>query len=250
MTQQALNQNLIERVAVGDLLRRSSRSSGEHTALVDFPGGQRRTLSYRQLNQRVNQLARGLMAKGLQQGDKLALVSSNNSDMLVVYFACYKLGVVAVPINFLQGADDIRYNLEHSGTRAVVYENILANIIRPCMQGNDTIAFSAQIGSEPGAADYSLDELIAGQDSSELEDRIIRDRDTAHMIYTSGTTSRPKAVETSHLALVMAAMGAALELDIRKHSSVLLVLPLFHCAALSQTLPALLRASKVVLHAA
>lgn len=248
MTDNSLNQNIIERVTMGDMLRRRSRADGDKLALVDFPGGQRREYTFSELNKRVNQLAHGLMAKGIKQGEKLALVSSNCSDMFVTYFACYKLGVIVVPINFMQSPDDIRYNLEHSETVAVVYEDILAGVIRPCMSGNDNIRLSMQIGSDAGDSDISMDDLIKGQSEEEILDRIINDRDTAHMIYTSGTTSRPKAVETSHLALMIAALTGALELDTKKQGCMLLILPLFHCAALSMSFPTLLRSGSIVIH--
>jgi len=248
MNRRELEQNLIERVTVGDMLRRRARDSADKLALVDFPGGQRREMSYSQLNQRVNQLAHGLQAKGFKQGEKLALVSSNQSDMLVVYFACYKLGIVTVPINFMQAAEDMRYNLEHSESVIVIYEDILADLISPCFTGNDHIRLSVQLGSNAGQADTSLDALLANQSDAEIEDRIIKDRDTAHMIYTSGTTSRPKAVETSHLSLVISALTSAVELDTTQGSAHLLILPLFHCAALSLAFPTLLRSGTLVLH--
>lgn len=250
MTDSSLNQNIIERVAMGDMLRRRSRDCGNEIALVDFPGGQRREFTYSELNTRVNQMAHGLMQKGIKQGEKLAMVSSNRSDMFITYFACYKLGVIVVPINFMQGAEDIRYNLEHSETVAVVYEDILAGVILPCTEGNESIRLSVQMGSEQGEADISLDALIEGQSTEEILDRIIKDRDTAHMIYTSGTTSRPKAVETSHLSLMMAALTGALELEVKENGCMLLILPLFHCAALSMSFPTLLRRGSIVIHSA
>lgn len=250
MKNRALEQNLIERVAMGDLLRRRSRDSGNFPAIVDFYKGERQELSYSELNNRVNQLAHGFISKGLKQGDKLALISSNQRDMVTVYFACYKLGVVVVPINFMQSVDDIRYNIEHSETVATVYENIFSELISSCIEGNTNIRFTTQIGQDCGNADYCLDELIIGQSHSEIEDRIIQDRDTAHLIYTSGTTSRPKAVESSHLALMIAALTCTIELAIVKQSRLQIVLPLFHCAALSILFPILLRSGCAVIHAA
>lgn len=250
MKSSELEQNLIERVAMGDLLRRRSRDSAHLPALIDFHKGNRREISYGELNSRVNQLAHGFISKGLKQGDKLALISSNRSDMVIVYFACYKLGVVVVPINFMQSADDIRYNFEHSESVAIVYENTFSELVLSCIEGNANIRFTTQIGADSGDADYSLDELISGQSESEIEDRIIKDRDTAHLIYTSGTTSRPKAVESSHLALMLAALTFSIELEVVKQNRLLVVLPLFHCAALSVMFPTLLRSGCVVIHGA
>ncbi|GAC18336.1 class I adenylate-forming enzyme family protein [Paraglaciecola arctica] len=250
MRDKALEKNLIERVAMGDLLRRRSRDSAGKTALVDFPKGGRRETTYGELNNRVNQLAYGLTSKGLKQGDKLSLISTNQRDMVVVYFACYKLGVIVVPINFMQNIDDIRYNFEHSESVAIVYEDIFNDIVLSLCSNSDNIMLTAQIGKEKGQANYALDELIVHQNTTEVEDRIIVDRDTAHMIYTSGTTSRPKAVESSHLTLMMSALAGVIELDINKQSRMMVVLPLFHCAALSILHPTLLRGGCAVLHAA
>ncbi|WP_166422019.1 class I adenylate-forming enzyme family protein [Paraglaciecola sp. 20A4] len=250
MRDKALEKNLIERVAMGDLLRRRSRDSAHLPALVDFVDSVRHEITYGELNNRVNQLAHGLISKGVKQGDKLALISTNQSDMVVVYFACYKLGVVAVPINFMQSADDIRYNFEHSESVAIVYQGMFTDIVMGLIEGNDKVKLTVQIGKERGSANVSLDGLIEGQSTSEIEDRIIADRDTAHMIYTSGTTSRPKAVESSHLTLTMAALTGVIELDINKQNRLLLVLPLFHCASLSILHPILMRSGCAVLHAA
>ncbi|WJG08074.1 class I adenylate-forming enzyme family protein [Aliiglaciecola sp. LCG003] len=250
MRDKALEKNLIERVAMGDLLRRRSRDSAHLPALVDFHQGQRSEISYGELNNRVNQLAHGLISNGLKQGDKLALISTNQTDMVVVYFACYKLGVVVVPINFMQSIDDIRYNFEHSESVAIVYQEMFSDMVLALLEGNTSIKLTAQIGNQRGRANFSLDELIDGHSTSEIEDRLIADRDTAHMIYTSGTTSRPKAVESSHLTLTIAALTGVIELDINKQNRMLLVLPLFHCAALSILHPILLRSGCAVLHAA
>ena len=72
-----LNLNLIERVAIGDMLRRRARDSGDREALVEFIDGARVALTFGEFNQQVNQLVRGLRAQGLNQGDRLALIASN-----------------------------------------------------------------------------------------------------------------------------------------------------------------------------
>jgi len=230
---EALNQNLIERVNIGDMLRRRARDNANSEALILNENGQRSSVTFSELNARVNQLARGLRAKGLNQHDRLALISANNLDFLTVMFACYKLGVVAVPINFLQTPDDIRYNIENSESVIVVYDPLLEEIALPCIEGNDRILCSVNMATEIGKADTTLNQLIDQQSASDLEDCVILDRDTAHMIYTSGTTSRPKGVETSHLSLYFSAMGNAISLSAPLGQKQLLVLPMFHCAAVS-----------------
>lgn len=244
----ALEENLISRVAVGDMLRRRARDSADKIALVDFPDGERREYSYGELNGRVNQLVRGLRDRGVKQGDKLALMSLNQSDMLLVYFACYKMGVVIIPINFVQNPDDIRYNLEHSGTSVLVYHPQLEALSMQCMEGLSELRLTVNLGASSALAHCSLNELTEGHSDAELDDCIILERDTAQMMYTSGTTSRPKAVATSHLSLVMAALTGALELNIKQQKAHLIVLPLFHVAAMSLALPTLMTAGTLIIH--
>ncbi len=249
MNQQQLHKNLVERVAMGDLLRRRARDSGALPALVDYYAGTRRQITYSELNSKVNQLAHALMHQGVKQGDKLAILAINQIDVVVTYFACYKLGVIAVPINFMQSVDDVRFNLEHSETSIVVYDNILVDLVNASTSGNTNIAFTLALGKEKGSATYALETFIEGHSAAEIEDRVIQDRDTAHMIYTSGTTSKPKAVETSHLSLTISALTGAIELELSAQCKMLLVLPMFHCTALSILYPIMLRSGCSVLHA-
>ncbi len=230
--QDDLNLNIISRVATGDILRRRARDSGNSEALVEYVDGKRRAISYRDLNNRVNQIGRGLRTHGLQQGDRLALVSGNSINFVAVLFACYKTGIVAVPINFLQQADDVRYNFEHGEVKAVVYQDILEDLCCECAEGLDAISLKVAIGSTNGAAHTTLDNLANTESTEEIMDVIINDRDVAQILYTSGTTSRPKGVETSHLALVISSMNSPINLDMRKGCASLSVLPLFHVTAI------------------
>ena len=249
MNTQLLEKNLVERVAIGDLLRRRARDSGNLPALVDFYSNERRSLTYRALNTKVNKLANALVQKGIQQGDRLAVLAMNQIDVVVIYFACYKLGVIVVPINFMQSVPDVKFNVEHSGAKVVAFDPLLSNLALAATNDNKNINFTLQIGQDEGEATYALETLIKNSPDTEIEDRIIGDRDTAHMIYTSGTTSKPKAVETSHLSLTIAALTAAIELALSSECKMLLVLPLFHCTALSILYPTFLRGGCCTLHA-
>lgn len=242
-----LNRNLMERVAIGDMLRRRARDSGNREALVEFIDGNRVALTYREFNACVNQLVRGLRSKGLHQGDRLALMASNRIDFLTVAFACYKAGLVLVPINFLQNPEDIRYNFEHAEVKAVIYEQAQESIAIACCQGLDNIQLKVVIDGEAGQADANLARLIEGFDSGEIEDIVICDRDGAQLLYTSGTTSRPKGVETSHLALYFASLSNPLSMNFGRFHAHLVVLPVFHSAALCLCLCTLQTGGKLVL---
>ena len=249
MNTQQLEKNLVERVAIGDLLRRRARDSGNLPALVDFYNNERRSVTYRELNTKVNNLANALMQKGIQQGDRLAVLAMNQIDVVTIYFACYKLGVIVVPINFMQSVSDVTFNIEHSGAKVVVFDPLLSDLALAAAGNNNKLSFTIQIGQHEGKATFALETFIKNSSETEIEDRIISDRDTAHMIYTSGTTSKPKAVETSHLSLTIAALTASIELELSSQCKMLLVLPLFHCTALSILYPTFLRSGCCTLHA-
>jgi acyl-CoA synthetase (AMP-forming)/AMP-acid ligase II len=90
-----LNDSLIQRVNVGDLLTRSAARAPAKDAVID---GERR-FSYREFEALANRVAHGLFALGYRPGDALALMSGNSAEFLATYFACAKIGVVCVPIN-------------------------------------------------------------------------------------------------------------------------------------------------------
>jgi len=94
------------------MLRRRARSDGSSDAIVEYVEGERRATTCARLNSHANKIARGLRANGLRQGGRLTLVAGNSSHFLAVMFACFKAGIVVVPINHLQNSDDVRFNFE------------------------------------------------------------------------------------------------------------------------------------------
>jgi len=247
--QSTLNKNLIERVAMGDMLRRRARDTANREALVDFAYGKRRSLSYREFNSQVNRLVRGLRDHKLQQGDVLALLCSNRIEFMLFAFACYKAGIIFMPINFLQNAADIRYNLEHAEASAIVFEPNLAQLALECADGLERISVRVAIGQQADDGCVASDDLMKSDNDAEIEDIVIQDRDIAQLIYTSGTTSRPKGVKTSHLALYFSSLANPIGGDFRRFHRHLLVLPVFHCAAQSLCFGTLQMGGKLVLNA-
>ncbi len=243
-----LNQNIITRVAMGDVLRRRARDAGEKEAVVEFINGERVALNFNEANNKVNQLARGLRSLGLQQGDRLALVSGNSINFMLTLFACYKTGIICVPINFLQNPDDVRFNFEHAEVKALVYQAELENLCCQCSEGLGDVKYKITMGVSEGAADATLQQLCDGQSNEEILDTIINDRDVAQILYTSGTTSRPKGVETSHLALVLSSLNTPLTLDMTRGGSALNVLPMFHTTAIGGLLYCVQMAGSFVIH--
>lgn len=217
---------IISRVAIGDFLRRAARRGPDKTALIDHD----RRLSYGALDAEVSRCAQALLSAGLQPGDRVASLCNNSLEFIVGMFGIHRAGMVWVPINTGLNVDDIRYILEHSESRYVLVDASL--YARP--------ELGTLLDSTPGrglvlggtAADggfAAFAEALATQSADEPHVEI-RDRDVAQIMYTSGTTGRPKGVMQSHLSVVMAALANAVEIGITRKDVANCMMPLFHCA--------------------
>jgi acyl-CoA synthetase (AMP-forming)/AMP-acid ligase II len=215
-----LQDNLARRVNVGDLLLRAAERFPRKDALVD---GARR-FTYPALNAWSNRLAHGLLARGLGPGDRLAIMSANRAEFLVTYFACAKIGVALVPINLLWGASEIGYVLRHARANAVVVEAALQPRLQPALPERVPLFV---LDGEAG-----FHALCDGQPGHEPE-RIVSNDAAISILYTSGTTSAPKGVVGSHLAITLDSLGTALDTRMTDADCITVMLPLFHTAQLN-----------------
>ena len=242
-----LELNLIRRIAMGDCLRRRATDRGSREAVVEFVEGRRVALSFRELNDRVNRLVHGLRARGIHQGDRVAILGGNTSEFLICLWSCFKGGFVAVPVNFLQNPDDVAYNIQHSGARAVFADARLHALVDSVTAGLGDLVLGTLAG--PGTAKHpAFTEFMAGQPETEVADIIIQDDDLAQIMYTSGTTARPKGVMLSHKNLFLSSLNVVLSIGSNKDStSHAAVLPLFHITAEMFSLTAIHVGGKTVL---
>jgi acyl-CoA synthetase (AMP-forming)/AMP-acid ligase II len=197
--------NLITRVNVGDALTRTAGRFPDQPAVVD---GDRRW-TYAELNARVNRVANGLAARGYLRGDVLALASGNSCEFLLTYFACAKLGVVCVPMNLGWRADEIAYVLDHSQSRGIVVEAQLVGQVVvgvekvPAVQ-DVIVAYGTDGTYEQTLPDRNwLTFADLHDDSADEPEHVVAERDAFSYLYTSGTTSFPKGVIGSHLAIYL-----------------------------------------------
>jgi acyl-CoA synthetase (AMP-forming)/AMP-acid ligase II len=230
-----LAKNLITRVNVGDALTRTAARQPDHLAVVD---GERR-VTYAALNEWVNRVANGLDALGYQRGHALALASGNSVEFLVTYFACAKLGVVCVPLNLGWRADEIAYVLDHSESRGIVIET---QLLPQVLAGVEKVPAVHDVIVAPGTGgtveqnlldrQWHTFESVAVDDVREPE-RFVDERDAVSYLYTSGTTSFPKGVVGSHLAIYLESLMVAAESGLSGADRIACLMPLFHTAQLN-----------------
>ena len=227
--------DLIHRVNVGDSLTRSAAARPDKIAVVD---GDRR-LTYAELDAWVNRIAHGLAHEGWQRGDALGLASGNSAEFLAVYYACAKLGVVCVPINPGWRPDEVAYVLGHSRAKGLAVETQLVDAMGDALRKATGVTevivlpgLHAEYAAEPA------DRLWVTLADREAEDTYtptaeVADRDPLTYLYTSGTTSFPKGVVASHLAIYLESMSTALDSGWSAADAFAAMMPMFHTAQLN-----------------
>jgi long-chain acyl-CoA synthetase len=218
----------IGRVVIGDILKRAAQRFPDRVAVTD---GERR-VSFAEIERDANRFANYLVSRGLKPGEKISTICNNSVEFVKALFGIHRAGLVWVPINTMLPPDDMDFILDHAEVNfALIDDNLYAQPDRRAAllkRGIDLIAVDLT-GKAAAAGLQNFNELLKGQPESE-PDIAFDDRDLAMIIYTSGTTSRPKGAMHCHLAVVMAVMSNCIELKLDRNDGVTGQFPLFHCA--------------------
>ena len=217
--------------SVGDLLHRTARRYPDKPAVV---AGELR-VTYAEFDVAVNRAAHALSARGLRRGDRLALLSHNCFEFAVLVFATAKLGVVLVPVNFMLGADEVAFVLQHSGARGIVAEDALAATADAALATagvQDPIRGWVPSAGRPPAPGWEDVGPWWREGPPGAPEVHVGDDDPLRLMYTSGTESRPKGVVLSSRSLIAQYVSCAIDGgmstdDVEVHS-----LPMYHCAQL------------------
>ena len=217
---------------LGEMLRRSAARSPQKPAVICRD----RIVSYEALDRSTDALARWLLREGLQTGDRVAIHWCNSVEVVNLYFACFKAGLIAVPVNNRLKAPEIGYVLRHSGAKL-------------CFSQPELAPLSEEVRADCPDLWHiytALPALRTTEFGSIALPEITPDR-VAAILYTSGTTARPKGVMHTHISLIAASeLMSSLGLD--PTHTLLAATQMVHIAALSCVLlPGICCGAKVVL---
>ncbi|MFD4630411.1 long-chain fatty acid--CoA ligase [Streptomyces sp. NPDC058284] len=232
---------------IGSWPARRARRTPDRVALVH----EETETTYRELHRRVLRLAHGLRSLGMGRGDRVAHLGPNHPSFVETLFAAGVLGAVFVPLNTRLTAAELAYNLSDAGATVLVHgteQGATAAEAATEAGVRHRVALGASGASgASGTAAVGYDELLDGAATEPLDEAVAPD-DPCMIMYTSGTTGRPKGAVLSHANVTWNSVNVLVDSDLAGDEVTLAVAPLFHTAALNMTcLPTLLKGGRVVL---
>jgi fatty-acyl-CoA synthase len=190
-------------------------------------------LTYAELAERVARLARGLREVGVRRGDRVAYLGPNLPSFVETMFAATALGAVFVPLNTRLAAGEVQYQLEDCDARLLVFAPQGASVVEALDTGSRTVVAVAGADVSAGQRDYET--LLDTGSPEPLDETVARD-EPAIIMYTSGTTGRPKGAVLTHANITWNCVNVMIDVDIAHDERTLVSAPLFHVAALDMTL--------------
>jgi O-succinylbenzoic acid--CoA ligase len=223
--------------SVHAMLEDAIRQHGERDALV-FEG---RRWTWRELGDQVGQVAAGLAAHGVERGDRVALFLGNLPEFIFTLYAVQRLGAVAVPVSVREQKPGLEYILNQCGARLIVHEAALSARV-PDVGACPALLARIVVGDTTGAGNFT-DLASHGAIASAAE---VGEEDTALILYTSGTTGRPKGAMLTHFGIVHSAMHfeACMRLTSADRSG--LVVPASHVTGIIAIIATMLRVGGAV----
>ncbi len=204
-----------------DLLARAAYVYPDKVAVVH---GDRR-LTYGELGDRAWRLANALRATGLRKGDRVATLTANSPAMLEAHFAVPAAGGILVTVNTRLSSAEIGYILEHSGSRYLLLDAELEELVEPLDLGKISVIRVA----DTGAADDPYEQFLADGSPEQPESWLEDEEETISINYTSGTTGRPKGVQYTYRGAYLNALNEAIVARLSPESVYLWLQPMFHC---------------------
>ncbi|GMG81759.1 fatty acid--CoA ligase [Paralimibaculum aggregatum] len=212
---------------IARILEASAERYPNHTALVF----EDRRWTYVEWLGRVRRFAQALADLGVRPGDRVAFYVSTSENSVTTYFACQVLGAVAVPLNFRLSPGEAAYIIQDSGARVLVYgRHLTENALKIAAQVrsvHDFIGCAYDRANVPEGHHHF--DTLAEQTEDRNEPRPAPRADAlSALVYTSGTTGRPKGVMHTHANDMAIAMNCVMEYGLSHNDNALHIAPLYH----------------------
>lgn len=218
-------------LTLGRLLDAQARTAPDRLGVRDLD----RALTFGQWNSRAQRLANALTGGlALAKGDRVAVLAYNRLEWAEIYAACAKSGLIVVPINFRLAPAEIRFLIEDADAACLLAEDSLYGQIEEIrghldLPDNRFVHFGGAATPEGWQAYEELIVMASGR----MSDVVVADVDPWALMYTSGTTGKPKGVVRSHRGMTLLSLATQVELSIGRADDALLVMPMCHANSLN-----------------
>ncbi len=216
-------------IAVNDWVAHHARFKPTAKSMIDLAS--RRTFTYGDMHDRVGRAAGMLRAHNIQQGDRVAFLMMNSSDLLEVIFACWRIGAVCVALNFRLTPVELAFILNNSETSLLIYDDVFEAATGPLKEITDVTHY---VNTDCMGGDSAYERGLAGaKPVTEMVSQTLDDH--ALLMYSSGTTGTPKGVIITHGMMYFAPASGARAGGMNPDNVTLSNMPLFHIGALNVT---------------
>ncbi|SHF81964.1 acyl-CoA synthetase [Ornithinibacillus halophilus] len=216
-----------------DWLKSRVELSPNREAVIDAEN--KDSWSYKELHERVGKLADFFISNGVQKGDRVALLSLNHISYLDFIFACMKTGAIFVPLNWRLSDDELSYVINDCEPKLIGVASVFEEKLNGYMAETIVVINNNEY----------VEELTITKPAYNVE---LNESDPLAMIYTGGTTGRPKGVVLSHRSILWNALNTIVSWNLSDEDVTLTCLPMFHTGGINvYTLPLLLIGGKVVI---
>jgi acyl-CoA synthetase (AMP-forming)/AMP-acid ligase II len=212
----------------GQVLRMNARLFPDKIGARDLD----RAMTFAQWNARACRLAHALIGLGLSKGDRVAVLAYNCVEWMEIYAATAKAGLVVVPVNFRLLGPEIRYIVENCEARAFIVQDELAGRVEEVRRDLPVAPGNYVCIGRDGPAGYRRYEDLLGAAHDGEPDVGVAGGDPWALMYTSGTTGRPKGAIRSHRAGAMLSVHTDVEMGFGRDDAALLVMPMCHANSL------------------
>jgi acyl-CoA synthetase (AMP-forming)/AMP-acid ligase II len=212
-------------MTVGDMLTRNANKFPEKMAVVS----EDRSMTFHEFNDRVNRLSSALLDRGLKKGDRVGALVHNCHQFIEIYFAAAKTGGIFCPYNNHLKQWELKDIFDYSSPKFLILDSDFAQMIselRPELVSTDKY-ISLQKPAHPFMEDYET--LIAQGRSEEPAVKVVED-DVMSIVFTAGTTGKPKGAMRTHRHLMSNAAASAIDLRVEYDERVLITFPMYHVA--------------------
>ncbi|MEW5826901.1 MAG: AMP-binding protein [Candidatus Bipolaricaulota bacterium] len=218
---------------LGQLLCRNASTSGfpDRVAILDASGRGDGRVTYRTLNARAARCANALALRGVRKGDRVFVLLPNRVETLEVLFGCLKLGAVFTPANFRFAGEEISFLVGDMGAKVLVFDSEFGDKIREVSAAHPDVGL-VEVGGRGIDAAEGYEDLLARASDAEPGAETSPD-ETCMILFTAGTTGRPKGVTLTYRSTFFACLSNGLSAALTRDDVYLGAPPMFHAGGLT-----------------